>query len=157
MHAQFSEDGTLLVGGDYQHLVSWNTVDWSKVRDLPNGPDYVTTIAVYPEKDLVVVGGPNIARLLRLSSGEEIAKLGTGYTHFAAFSHDGSSIFIYQSGIFGIWDTTGKQRCVKTHFGNGTMTLSADNRWMAAAAVGGKSILVWNLQHALSACGSLPG
>ena len=153
-HAQFSNDGLLLIGGNYKHLVVWNTKDWSKVRDLPNGPDYVTTIAAFPEKDLVVVGGPKVARLLRLSSGDEVTKVGLGYTNFAAFSQNGSLIFIYPSSGFGIWDTTGKQYCVKVHLGNGTMALSANNRWLAAAPVGGgTSVMVWNVQTALGACG----
>jgi WD40 repeat protein len=152
-HAQFSNDGALLVGGDYKHLIVWSTKDWSKVRDLPNGPDYVTTIAANPEKDLVVVGGPKMARLLKLSSGEEVAKVGLGYTNFAAFSQNGSLIFMYPSSGFGIWDTTGKQYCVKAHLGNGIVALSANDRWLAAASVGGKSVMVWNVQSALSACG----
>jgi Anaphase-promoting complex subunit 4 WD40 domain/WD domain, G-beta repeat len=152
-HAQFSNDGSLLIGGDDRHLVIWNTKDWSTVRDLPNGPDYVTTIAAFPEKDLVVIGGPKMARLLRLSSGEEVARVGLGYTNFAAFSQNGSLIFMYPSSGFGIWDTTGKQYCVKAHLGNGTAALSAHNRWLAAASVGGKSVMVWNVQSALSACG----
>jgi WD40 repeat protein len=152
-HAQFSNDGSLLVGGDYKHLVVWNTKEWSMVRDLPNGPDYVATIAAFPEKDIVLVGGPKVARLLKLSSGDEVAKVGVGYTNFAAFSQSGTLIFIYPSSGFGIWDTTGKQYCVKAHLGNGTMALSANNRWLAAASAGGKSVMVWNVQSALSACG----
>jgi WD40 repeat protein len=154
-HAQFSNDGSLLIGGNYQHLIVWNTRDWSKVRALPNGPDYVTAISVFPEKDLVVVGGPKVARLLRLTSGEEVARVGLGYTNFAAFNQSGSLIFAYPSSGFGIWDTAGRQYCMKAHLGNGTMALSANNRWLAAAATGGgsTSVMIWNVQSALRACG----
>ncbi len=72
---QFSQDGTVFVGGNGKHLVAWNTNDWSKVSDVPNGPDYVTQIAAFPEKDLAIVGGPNSARLVHISSGEDVAKL----------------------------------------------------------------------------------
>jgi WD40 repeat protein len=154
-HAQFSNDGSLLIGGNYQHIIVWNTKDWSKSRDLPNGPDYVTAIAVYPEKDLVVIGGPKVARLLKLSTDDEVAKVGTGYTNFAAFSRDGSLLFMYPSSGFGIWDTAGRQYCMKPHLGNGTVALSANNRWLAVAPVGGlTSVMVWNVQTALSACGA---
>jgi WD40 repeat protein len=69
---RFSQDGSLIIGGDYQHLITWSTQDWKVVRSLPNGPDYVTAIAGYPEKNLEVVGGPHSARLLNLSSGKQI-------------------------------------------------------------------------------------
>jgi WD40 repeat protein len=156
-HAQFSSDGSLLIGGNYKHIVVWNTKDWSKVRDLPNGPDYVTAIAVSSEKDLVVIGGPKVARLLRLSTGDELAKVGTGYTNFAAFGQDGALLYMYPSSGFGIWDNSGKQYCMKAHLGNGTIALSANNRWLASAPVGGlTSVTVWDVQSALRACGIRP-
>jgi WD40 repeat protein len=75
--SQFSRDGALLIGGNAKYLAVWSTKDWTKVREVPNGPDYITQIAASPEKDLVVIGGPDGARLLRLSSGEEIASVGS--------------------------------------------------------------------------------
>jgi WD40 repeat protein len=152
--AQFSRDGTLLIGGNAKHLIVWNTKDWSKVSDLPNGPDYITGIAAFPQKDLVVVGGPKFVRLLRLSSGEELAKIGTGYTNFAAFNQDGTLIFTYTSSSFAIWDTSGRQFCSRSDIGNGTVALSANDRWLVAAPVnGGRTVMVWNVQSALDACG----
>jgi len=59
--AQFSRDGLIAVGGNSKHIISWNTNDWSQIRDLPNGPDYVTRFALAPNKDFVVGGGPNSA------------------------------------------------------------------------------------------------
>jgi WD40 repeat protein len=152
--AQFSRDGTLLIGGNAKHLIVWNTKDWSKISDLPNGPDYITRIATFPQKDLVIVGGPKFARLLRLSSGEELSNVGTGYTNFAAFNRDGTLIFTYTSNSFAIWDTSGQQRCSRSDIGNGTVALSANDRWLAAAPVnGGRTVMVWNVQSALDACG----
>ncbi len=101
--AQFSADGALLIGGNAKHLIVWSTKDWSKLRDLPNGPDYVTRIAAFPERDFVVVGDPKVARLLRLSTGDELAKVGDGYTNFAAFNESGTLIFTYTSDGFGVW------------------------------------------------------
>jgi WD40 repeat protein len=151
---RFSRDGAFAVGGNAKYLIEWNTKDWTKVSDVPNGPDYVTQIAAFPEKDLAVVGGPKNARLVRLSSGEEVAKVGAGYTNFAAFSEEGSFIFTYSSGGFGVWDTTGKQYCYKEDLGNGTVALSADSGWLASAMVnGGASVAIWNVRSALSACG----
>ena len=152
--AQFSRDGAFLIGGNAKHLIVWNTKDWSKASDLPNGPDYVTRIAVFPPKDLVVVGGPNAARLLRLSSGEELAMVGAGYTNFAAFNQSGTLIFTYTSRGFAVWDTSGKQYCSRPDIGNGTVALSADDRWLAAAPVnGGTTVMIWNVQNALDVCG----
>ena len=152
--AQFSHDGSLAIGGNAKHIIEWNTKDWSQVRDLPNGPDYVTRFAAYPEKDLIVVGGSKSARLVRLSTGTEIATLGSGYTNFAAFDRSGSLIFTYPSSGFAIWDTTGKRLCGTPDLGNGTVALSADDRWLAGAPVnGGTDVMVWDVQRLLSACG----
>jgi len=79
--AQFSADGAWLVGGNAQHLAVWNTKDWTKLHDFPNGPEYVTQIAVSPGADFVIVGGPKSARLLRLSNGDEVARVGSGFTN----------------------------------------------------------------------------
>jgi WD40 repeat protein len=151
---RFSSDGAFVVGGNAKHVIEWHTKDWTKVSDVPNGPDYVTRIAAFPEKDLAVVGGPKSARLIHLSSGEEVATVGQGYTNFAAFTDDGKLILTYSSNGFGVWDTTGKQHCYKEDLGNGTVALSVDGRWLAAAMVnGGASVAIWNLTSALSACG----
>ena len=153
---RFSRDGTLIVGGNGRHLIAWSTKDWTKVSDSPNGPDYVTQIAAAPDKDLAVIGGPNNARLVSLSSGQEVAKLGTGYTNFVAFSEDGRLIFTYSGSGFNVWDTAGKQYCHTKGLGNGTVALSTDGRWMAAAILnGGTSISVWNLKSALGVCKAL--
>lgn len=150
---QFSRDGAIFVGGNAKHLIAWSTKDWTKISDAPNGPDYVTQIAAFPEKDLAVVGGPKNARLVHLNSGAEVATVGSGYTNFAAFSEDGTLIFAYSSGGFGVWDTTGKRYCYKEDLGNGTVALSADGRWLAAAMVnGGTSVAIWDLKSALGVC-----
>jgi WD40 repeat protein len=152
---QFSADGALLIGGNVKHLIVWNTNDWSKVSDLPAGPDYATRIAAFPQKDFIIFGGPKVARLLRLSTGEELAKVGTGYTNFVGFDQSGSIIFTYTSSGFGVWDTSGKEYCFSADIGNGTVALSSDGRWLAGAPVNGlTSVMVWNLRSALGTCGA---
>jgi len=151
--SQFSRDGALLIGGNARYLAVWSTKDWTKVREVPNGPDYITQIAASPEKDLVVIGGPNGARLLRLSSGEEIARVGSGYTNFAAFNQSGTLIFTYSKSGFAVWDASGKFYCSRADFGNGTVALSSDDRWLAAAPInGGRTVMLWNVQNALANC-----
>jgi WD40 repeat protein len=151
---QFSRDGTTFVGGNGKHLIAWSTKDWSKLSDAPNGPDYVTQIAAFPEKDLAVVGGPKNARLVHISSGEEVATVGSGYTNFATFNRDGTLVFAYTSGGFGVWDTSGKQYCHKEGLGNGTMAISSDGRWLAAALVdGGTNVAIWDLKNLTGVCG----
>jgi len=39
--AQFSADGAWLIGGNAKHLIVWNTKDWSRLRDLPNGKNAI--------------------------------------------------------------------------------------------------------------------
>jgi WD40 repeat protein len=152
--AQFSRDGLIAVGGNSKHVISWSTNDWSQVGDIPNGPDYVTRFALSPNKDLVVVGGPNSARLIRLSTGEEVAKIGTGYTNFAAFDQTGAFVFTYSgSGSgFGIWTTTGRLLCTLEGVG-GTMELSPDGHWLATAHAGGsRDVELWDVSKMLSRC-----
>jgi WD40 repeat protein len=153
--AQFSADGAWIIGGSAKHLIVWNTKDWSKLRDLPNGPDYVARIAAFPQSDVVIVGGPKGARLLRLSTGDEVAKVGNGYTNFAAFNDNGTIVvFTYTSEGFGVWDSSGKRYCSAPDVGNGTTAISPNGQWLAAGIVdGANSISLWNLQNALAACG----
>jgi len=157
-HSQFSKDGSLLIGGNAKHIIVWSTKDWTKVRDLPNGPDYVTRIAALPEKDLVVVGGPKLAQLRRLGSGEEVARVGDGYTNFAAFNPNGTLIFTYSGGSgFTIWSASGRRYCSRQKLGNGAVALSGNGQWLAAAPEhGGTTVMIWNMQNALAACGSAP-
>lgn len=156
--AQFSRDGSLVIGGNAKHLIVWSTKDWSPIRDLPNGPDYVTRFAVSAEKDLAVIGGPKSARLVRLSSGEEIAKVGDGYINFAAFDQTGSLVLTCASSGFAVWDTTtGRRTCGASDVGNGTMALSANDRWLASAPVGKiTDVTIWDAQALLRDCGAPP-
>lgn len=151
--AQFSRDGALVIGGNAKHLIVWSTKDWSELQDVPNGPDYVTAFAVRPEKDLVVIGGSKSARLVRLSSGEEVGKVGEGYTNFTAFDQSGSMVLTYTSSGFAIWDTTGRRLCGASDIGNGTMALSANDRWLASAPTGkATDVMIWDFQTLSRAC-----
>ena len=155
--ACFSRDGSLLVGGNYQHLIAWRTKDWSKVSDFPNSHGYVTAMAALPEKNFVVIGTSQMARLVRLSSGEELATVGNGFTHLAAFDRSGTILFTYTSSGLAVWDTQGKKHCERADAGNGTMALSPDDRWLATGVVdGGPSVSVWKVQDIARLC-SGPG
>lgn len=153
--AQFSNDGSLLIGGNTRHLIVWSTRDWSKVRDLPRGPDYVRQIAVSLERDLVVVGGPKVALLQRLSSGEEIARLGEGFTNFLSFNASGALVLTYSgSSGFVVWDTSGRPYGASQKMGS-ALALSADGRWLADASptIAG-AVRIWNMRSALGVCGA---
>jgi WD40 repeat protein len=150
----FSLDGTLVIGGDYRNLVTWSTQDWKAIRDLPNGPDYVTLVAVNSANDVEVVGGPNSARLLKLSTGKEIAEVGRGYTNFAAFTRTGSKIFTYTHEGFAVWDANGQQDCFAPGSGYYAMALSPDDRWLAAAPANRLTdVMIWKVSDVLSLCG----
>jgi WD40 repeat protein len=154
--ARFSSDGSLLIGGNNQHLIVWNTKDWSKASDVPNGPEYIRRAAVFSGKDIAVVGGPQTARLVRISSGKELAKVGSGWTNFAEFDRDGKLVFTYAGGVFSVWDTKGTLYCTRAALGNGTLALSPDNRWLVSAPLDGSlEVGVWNLPNALKTCGAL--
>jgi hypothetical protein len=71
---QFSRDGTTFVGGNAKHLIAWSARDWTKISDVPNGPDYVTQIAAFPEKDLAVVGGPRMRALSVLAPERKLQR-----------------------------------------------------------------------------------
>ena len=153
---QFSRDASVVIGGNSKQLIVWDTKTWQVIRTLPNGPDYVTRIAAYPEKNLVVVGGPKTARLVRFDSGETVATVGEGYTNFASFNSDGTLIMTYPSSGFFIWDSSGKPLCTTTDIGNGQVALSANNKWLASGPVGGREVMVWDVSQVLQACGIRP-
>jgi WD40 repeat protein len=154
---RFSRDGSFIVGGNAKHLIKWSTQSWTKLSDLPNGPEYVVTVAVDTERDLVVVGGPKTARLLRLSSADEIANVGLGYTNFAAFNRAGTLIFDYPDTGFGVWDTSGKRYCLQPGLGSNTVALSSDDRWLAmATGHKGTDVMIWSVNNILGGCGVHP-
>jgi WD40 repeat protein len=149
----FSLDGSVVVGGDYRHLVTWNSANWQVIRDLPNGPDYVTTVALNPAADLEVIGGGNSARLLKVSTGEVVAKVGEGYTNFAAFDKTGSKIFTSTAHGFAIWSDNGVQECFTQANGYHGMALSPDDHWLAAAPDNQLTdVALWNVSDVLAAC-----
>ncbi|MFZ0882996.1 MAG: hypothetical protein WAN14_06325 [Candidatus Acidiferrales bacterium] len=151
----FSPDGSLVVGGDFQHLMTWNTTNWEVVRDLPNGPDYVTAVAVDTAKDIGVIGGPRSARLLKLTTGAQLGVVGDAYTTFAAISNTGSLIFTYTSHGFGIWDATGRLRCLKPGASYSAMAVSPDNHWLAAGPSNQLTdVAVWDLREIIAGCSS---
>lgn len=47
-------------------------------------------MAALPEKDFVVIGSSQMARLVLFSSGEELATVGNGFAHLAAFNQSGT-------------------------------------------------------------------
>lgn len=149
----FSSDGSLVVGGDYRHLVTWDTEDWRVVRDLPNGPDYVTTVAVNSAKDMEIIGGPNSARLLKLATGKELAQIGGGYTNFASFTRAGSEILTFSGTGLAIWNSDGELECSTPANGYDDMAISPDDRWLAAAPDKQLTdVAIWKLKDVLAAC-----
>jgi WD40 repeat protein len=149
----FSPDGSLVIGGDYRHLMTWNAKNWQVVRDLPNGPDYVTTVAADPAHDIEVVGGPNSARLLKLTTGAQLGTVGDGFANFAAISSTRSLIFTNTSRGFAIWDSTGRLLCLKHDDGYGTIAVSPDNRWLAAAPSNQLTdVAVWDFSTLIAGC-----
>lgn len=151
----FSPDGSLVIGGDYRHLMTWNSTNWEVLRDLPNGHDYVTAVAADPAMDIEVIGGPKSARLLKLTTGAQLGIVGDAFTNFAAISNTGSLIFTYTSHGFAIWDATGQLRCLKPGNSYYTMAVSPDNHWLAAAPSNQLTdVAVWNLAELTAACSS---
>jgi WD40 repeat protein len=154
-HAQFSKDGSLLVGGTSTDVVVWNTKDWTMACDVLTGPDFVTRIAAFPEKDLVIEGAMKLTSLMHLRSGKEISRFDVRQPIFAAFNRSGKLIFTYSREGLAIWDLSGMQYCSRPDLGNSAVVaLSPDDRWLAAARAGsGATVMVWDLQKAFDACG----
>jgi hypothetical protein len=112
------------------------------------------TIAADTERDLVLVGGPNTARLLRLSSGEEIADVGQGYTNFASFNRLGTLLLDYAGSGFGVWSASGKKYCVEPNLGSNVVALSPNDEWVAMATGDkGTDVMLWKLSTITAACG----
>jgi WD40 repeat protein len=150
----FSLDGSVVVGGDYRHMVTWNTANWQAIRTLPNGPDYVTTVALNSSTDLEVIGGPNSARLLKVANGEEVAKVGEGYTNFAAFDKADSKILTSTAHGLAIWNGDGVQECFTPADGYHNFALSPDGHWLAAAPDNRLTdVVIWKVSNVLSLCG----
>jgi hypothetical protein len=127
--------------------------DLASVKDLPNGPDYVTAIAADPAHDIEVVGGPHSARLLRLSTGIQLGTVGDGFTDFAAISGSGSLVFTYTSRGFAIWDATGQLRCLRAGNGYYPISVSPKNEWLAAGLSNRLTdVAVWNLAGLTAGC-----
>jgi WD40 repeat protein len=149
----FSSDGSLVVGGDYRHLMTWNTKDWQVVRDLPNGPDYVTAVAADPKEDIEIIGGPKSARLLKMTSGQELGTVGAGFTNYVAVNKPGTRILTYSSHGVTISDTSGRPLCSIAGNGYYAMALSPDNRWLAAAPTRQLTdVAVWEVSQLPAAC-----
>jgi WD40 repeat protein len=149
----FSPDGSLVIGGDYRHLKTWNATNWQVVRDLPNGPDYVTAVAADPAYDIEVVGGPHSARLLKLSTGTQLGNVGEGFTNSAAISENGSLLFTYSSRGFATWDATGQLRCLRAGNGYYPMAVSPNNQWLAAGPSNRLTdVAVWDLSELIAGC-----
>lgn len=135
--------------------MSWNAKNWEVVRDLPNaGPGYVTTVAADLAHDIEVVGGSKSARLLKLTTGAQLATIGDA-TNFAAISNNGSLIFTYTSRGFAIGDATGRLRCLKPGDSYYTMAISPDDHWLAAAPSNQLTdVAVWDLSELIASCSS---
>jgi len=152
---QFSRDGALVVGGNARHVITWSTADWTRLHDLPSGPDYVATIAVDAARDLVLIGGPKAARLVILSTGQEIAKAGQGYTNFAAFNRPGTLLLDYAGSGFGVWGTDGTKFCEEPNLGSNVVALSPNDEWVAmSTGHKGTDVMLWKLKTILTACGA---
>ncbi len=146
---QFSRDGSLLADGP----ILWNTKNWTKVSERLTVPDFVTGVAAFPEKDIVLEGGSKVTSLLQLQSSVTIANFDTQRINFAAFDPSGTLVFTNSREKFAVWDLTGKEYCSRPDIGR-HITLSWDGRWLAAVPNGeATSVTVWSLQKALPACG----
>ena len=149
----FSPDGSLVVGGDYRHLMTWSTKDWQVVRDLPNGPDYVTAVAADPMEDIEIIGGPKSARLLKITNGQELGIVGVGFTNYVAVDNQGARILTYSSHGVTISDPDGRSLCSIPGNGYYAMALSPDNRWLAAAPTGQlTNVAVWDVSQLPAVC-----
>ncbi len=154
---RFSRDGSLVVGGNAKHLIVWNTRDWTVRSDLPNGPEYVATIAADTDRDLVLVGGQATARLRRLSTGAEIAQAGVGYTNFAAFNQDGTVLLDYSGDNFGVYGSDGRKYCAEPNLGSNVVALSSNDQWVAmATGRKGTDVMVWSFKRIIAGCRPIP-
>jgi len=151
----FSPDGSVVVGGDYKHLMIWNAKSWEVLKDLPNDTGYVTTVAADSMHDVAALGGSESARLVKLTSGVQLATLGKGFTNFVAINSAGSLVFVYTSRGLAIWDAAGRLQCLKPGNSYYAMAISPDNHWLAAAPANQLTdVIFWDLPQILASCSS---
>jgi WD40 repeat protein len=152
---QYSSDGKFIVGANYQHLLVWSAGDFTLLKDLPNGPDYVTNVAVAPNNQTVLIGGPNGTRLVRLEDGRTIASFGKGYVQSLGFSNSGKTIFTRDSGAISFWNLAGKELCSDKKIESGQAKLGPDDLWLVTGAEHQRDLLLWRETSINESCGNL--
>jgi WD40 repeat protein len=152
---QFSSDGSIFVGANYQVLTVWKVDGWKPLHVFPAGPDYVTAVAIAPDKGTVLVGGPNGTKLIDLNNGTVLAQFGDSYVSSVSYLADGSAAVIRDSKL-ALWNFKGQAGCTDTKLEARDALLSPGGEWLVGGAQHQRDVLLWKGKSIKTACSSSP-
>jgi WD40 repeat protein len=153
-HAQdgdFSPDGSRLITANGKYFRVWQTSDWKLLASYPAGPDYTTGIAISPRGDSALIGGPNGAKLVRVSDGAVVAKFGEGWVSAVAFVRP-DVVMTRDHDRLGFWSTDGLLRCEDRKLESGVLALAQDSSLLAVGALHQRDLLLWDGTRLREAC-----
>lgn len=148
---QFSSDGSIFVGANHRVLTVWQVDGWKPLHTFPAGPDYVTAIAVAPDKSTVLIGGPHGTKLINLNNGALLGQFGTGYVSSVSYLANGSAAVIRDSKL-ALWNFNGQAGCIDDKVEARYALLSPGDEWLVGGAQHQRDVLLWRGESIKTAC-----
>lgn len=152
---QFSSDGSIYVGANYKTLTIWQVDGWKRLHVFPAGPDYITALAIAPDKKTAIIGGPHGAKIVDLGNGGVIARFGTGYVNSVSYLANGSEVMVGDQKGQGLWNIRGQEECADTELESGVALLSPGDKWFVVGAQHQRDVLLWKGESLLGTCHAL--
>jgi WD40 repeat protein len=139
----FSPDGKLFIAANYQVLTVWQVDGWKLQNTFSAGPDYTTDLAVSPDGNAALIGGPNYAKYVRISDGSVIRKFGEGWVSAVAFSTS-DILLVRDHNRLAFWTASGELLCEDRKIQSGEIALAPQAAFMAAGALHQRDVLLWD-------------
>lgn len=152
---QFSSDGLIFVGANNQVLTVWKVDGWKSLHTFTAGPDYVTSVAIAPNRGTVLIGGPHGTKMVDLSNGAVVAQFGGGYVSSVSYVADGTAAIISDANGKSIWNFKGQEECADTKLESSEALLSPGDRWLVVGAQHQRDVLLWKGESLKATCPSL--
>ena len=128
----------------------WQVDGWKLLNTFPAGPDYTNNFAVSPDARTVLIGGPNYAKLVRISDGSVLTKLGSGWVLGVAYLNS-DILMVRDHSRLAFWSTDGKLLCDKTNLDGPNVAMSKHGA-LAVGAGHQRDIEVWSATEVRQAC-----
>jgi len=146
----FTPDGKQFIGANYQKLTVWGVDGWKLLSTFPAGPDYTNSFAVSPDGQTVLIGGPNYAKLVRISDGMVLRKLGTGWVLGVAYLTS-DVLMVRDHNQLAFWSEDGKLLCSNTKVDGPNVAMSK-NGVLAVGLGHQRDISLWSDAEVRQAC-----